>query len=118
MVRQTAQDIGEPGARIDIIEPTGLDQGVHRGSPMAALVRAGKRPVLAPDRNAADRPFGCVVRQADASVVEKARKGWPALEHVVDRLRGLILGREPSPLETQPGLQIVNKRLGTLTPDR
>src|SRR4051795_5581882 len=99
MLRQTAQDIGEPGPRIDIIEPTGLDQGVHGGSPMAALVRAGKRPVLAPDRNAADRSLGCVVRQADAPVLQKAREGWPALEHVVDGLRGLVLGREPSPLE-------------------
>ncbi len=64
--------LGEPGLRIDAIELGGLDPRVELRSAMAARVRAGEGPVAAAHRDGADRPFGSLVRQADAPIVEEA----------------------------------------------
>ena len=37
-----AEDIGEPGLRIDVVELGGLDQGEHRGGPFPAAIGAGE----------------------------------------------------------------------------
>jgi hypothetical protein len=47
MIAQSGEHVGEPGARIDIIELGGLDQRVNgRGAP-PAFVRSCERPVVA-----------------------------------------------------------------------
>ena len=43
-LRDPAEDIGEPGLRIDVVELGGADEGVHRRGPHAAAVRAGEQP--------------------------------------------------------------------------
>ena len=104
------QHVGQPGLRIDIVQARRLDQRVHEGGPLAAPVGAGKQPGLAPERDPAQRPFGRVVRQADAAVVEEAREGGPALEHVVHRLRHIGMAREARAFRAHPGLQIAHER--------
>ena len=51
MARQSGEDIGEPGARIDAVELGGLDQGVHGGGAAAAGIGSGEGPVAAADRD-------------------------------------------------------------------
>jgi hypothetical protein len=51
MVRQPCKHIGEPGARVDIIELATLNQRIDRCGPTAAGVGAGEGPVAAADGN-------------------------------------------------------------------
>ena len=48
VIRQTSQDVGEPGLRIDVIELGGGDQRVDRSGAPAAFVGAGEGPVFRP----------------------------------------------------------------------
>ena len=43
-IRDPAEDIGEPGLRIDVVELGGADEGVHRRRAHAAAVRAAEQP--------------------------------------------------------------------------
>ena len=65
---------------------------------------------MAPDSDAAQRAFGGVVGDAQATVAEEASKRGPALETVVDRLGGLTLGGEPRAFTAQPSLQFDDER--------
>ena len=52
---QLGEDVGEPGARIDVIELAGLDQGIDGCGAAAPRVRAGEGPIAsasAPQRKA------------------------------------------------------------------
>ena len=72
MIGQPSKQIREPGLRVDVVELGGLDQRVDGGGTAAAFVGAGEGPVVAPDRDAAQRPLGGVVGHAQAAVVEEA----------------------------------------------
>jgi hypothetical protein len=50
MVLQAGEDVGEPGLRIDVVDPGGVDQGVDCGSAAATFIRTGEGPVMATDR--------------------------------------------------------------------
>jgi hypothetical protein len=51
MVGDSAQHIGKPSLRINAVEFRCADQGVHRGSALAATVEAGEQPCAAPESN-------------------------------------------------------------------
>ena len=72
MVWQSRQHVGEPGARIDAVELGGLDERVDGGGAASAFVGTREGPVVAADRNPAQRPLGGVVGQAEPAVVEEA----------------------------------------------
>jgi len=42
MIGDAREDVGQPGLRIDIIQPGGLDQGVKDCRALATAVRAAK----------------------------------------------------------------------------
>ena len=44
MIVDAGEHVGEPGLRIDVVEPGGLDQRVHDGRALAAAVGAGEQP--------------------------------------------------------------------------
>ena len=73
-----AEDIGEPGLRIDAVEPGGADQADHDGGTLAAAIGAGEQPGLAAGRDAAQRPFCGIVGEADPPVGEEPGEGVPA----------------------------------------
>jgi hypothetical protein len=96
MILQASEDIREPGLGIYVVELGGLDQRVDgRGAP-AAGVAAGEGPVVAADGDAAQRPLGGVVGQAEAAVVEEADQRVPGVETVGDRLGDLVVRRRAS----------------------
>ena len=103
MIGQPSEDIGEPGARIDAVELGGLDQGVDGGGTAAAFVGTGEGPVVAADRNSAQRPLGGIVGHAEPAVVEEPGERRPALEDVVDRLGDIVLPESSGPLLAQTG---------------
>ncbi len=67
MILQIRQNVGEPGLWVDVIELGGFNEGVDGGGAPAAFVGAGEGPVMTLDRDAAQRPFGGVVRHASAA---------------------------------------------------
>ena len=77
MIVDPAQDVGEPGLRIDVVEFGRPDQRVHRGGALATAIGAGEQPSSAPERDTAQRPLGGIVGQADTAVVEEAGEGRP-----------------------------------------
>ena len=85
MIWQPREDIGEPSLRVDVVELGGFDERVDRSGASATFIGAGERPVVATDRDAAQRPLSGIVGDAKATVIEEARERGPALETVVDR---------------------------------
>ena len=114
MIGDAAQHVGEPGLRVDVVELGGGDQGVHRGGALATAVGAGEQPGPAPEGNSAQRALGGIVGQADAAVVEEAGEGRPALEHVIDRLGGLGVARQPGAFGPHPLVQLGDERSDAL----
>jgi hypothetical protein len=65
---------------------------------------------VAADRDAAQRPLGGIVGETDSSVVEEAREGIPALQHVIHRLGDIVVTREPGALGAHPVLKLNDQR--------
>src|SRR5215831_9243382 len=56
-----------------------------------AVVGAGEEPRLSPQRNSSERAFGSIVAQANPAVIEEAREGIDALEHVIHGLGDIVV---------------------------
>src|SRR5882724_10023546 len=69
---------------------------------------------MATDSDAAQRPLGGVVGQAQAAVVEEADETIPAVEAVGDRLGDLTVARELGVLFAQPRSQRFDPRSAAL----
>ena len=94
VIWKAAEHVGEPGLRIDVVHLAGFDQGIDGGGTMATSVRTGEGPIPSSDRHTSQRSFGGVVCKTDAAIVEEAGKRCPAVEEVVDRFGGIVLGGE------------------------
>ena len=114
MIRQPAEYVGEPGARIDVIELAGLDQRVDGSGALAATVGAGKGPVVTADGDAAQGSFGRIVGQANAAIIEEAGQGRPEFEAVLDGLGDRVFRGEFGALLAQPGSEVFNFLLAWL----
>jgi hypothetical protein len=51
MIMDACQDVGEPGARIDVVQLGGDDDAVDGGSPFAATVGSAEQPCLSTESN-------------------------------------------------------------------
>ena len=91
MIRHSGDDVGEPGVGIDVVEATGLDEGIHGGGAPTAAVGACERPVASSDCHGPQHALGGVVGHADPAIVEEAGEAVPAAEHVVDGLGEITL---------------------------
>ena len=109
-----AEDIGEPGLRVDVVELGGADEGVHRRRPRAAAVGAGEQPRLSAQGNPSERPFGGIVREADAAVVEEAGEELPAPEHVIHGLGHEGMARQLPAFRLHPVLEVGQHRRAQL----
>src|SRR5260370_40084756 len=69
---EASEDVAQVGFGIEAVELGGLDQGVHGGGALAAVVGAGEQPVLAAEGDGAHGAFGGVVVDLQASVVAVA----------------------------------------------
>ena len=69
MIRHSGDDVGEPGVGIDVVEATGLDEGIHGGGTVTAAVGACERPVASSDC------YGPSMRSA-ALLVMQIRPSW------------------------------------------
>ena len=74
MVGDAGEHVGEPSLGVDVVELGGGDQAVDDGGALAAAVGAGKQPRLAAECDAAQRPLGGIVGEADPAVAQEAVK--------------------------------------------
>src|SRR5712664_2914840 len=110
VIWKPCQHVSEPDLGIDVVHLAGFDQGVDGGGTVAARVRTGKGPVSSSDRHTSQRSFSGVVRKTDAAVVEEAGERCPAVEKVVDRLGGIVLGGEQRSLLVHPDFKLGSER--------
>src|SRR3546814_5813149 len=90
MPGQAFEGVGEPGARIDVVEPAGLDEGVDGRCLSATGVGSGEGPVATADGDAAQGALGGVVGQADPAIVEEAGERRPRSEEHTSELQSLM----------------------------
>jgi hypothetical protein len=110
VIGDTREHVGEPGARIDVVQVRGGDQRIHRGRSLAAPIRTTEQPRLATEGDAPERPLCRVVRQADPPVVEESGERVPALQHVVHRFRDIGMPGEFGAFAAHPLLESGDER--------
>lgn len=110
MLGDASEDIGEPGLRVDIVEPRGLNECVEDRGTLAAAIGTTEQPGLAAERDAAKSSLGGVVGQADAPIFEEARERVPVPEHVETSLGEIVVARELCELGRQPLVQLGHQR--------
>lgn len=74
MGRNTSQDIGEPGLRIDAIHFGRDDEAVHGRRALSATIGSAEQPGFSAKSDPSQSSFGSIVRQADAPVPEEQVK--------------------------------------------
>ena len=81
---------------------------------MAALSAPRSDPAnnqaVLPRANPAQAPFGRVVGQKYATIVDESGEAVPALQHIINRLENVGRARELVALLTQPGFQLDEQR--------
>jgi len=102
------------GLGVDVVELGGDDQAVDDGGALAAAVRTGEQPRLAAERDAAQRPLGGIVGEADPAVVQKGGEGGPAGQHVIEGFGDVGMAGQPGTLDPHPGFELVEQRQNTL----
>ena len=105
-LRDAAEDVGEPELGIDLVEARGHDEGEHDGGPVRAAVGSSEQPGLSAQSQSAQAPFGRVVGQTNATIVDESGEAVPALQHIINRLENVGRARELVALLTQPGFQL------------
>ncbi len=104
------EHVRQPGLSVYVVKIGGDDQVVHGRSPLAAAIRPAEEPRLSAERYAPERPFGGVVREADAPVIKESGERRPALEHVIHGLGPVVAAGELGALFTHVGLQVRHQR--------
>jgi hypothetical protein len=70
IIGDAREHVMQIGLGIEAVQLGRLDQGIEDGRALGPEVGAGEQVVLAPERHAAQRPFGGVVFDRDAPIVE------------------------------------------------
>lgn len=113
-LRDAAEGVGAPSLRIDIVKPSGADQGVHRRGAGAAAVGTSEQPGPSCETERPERPLVGGVGQADAAAVQDEGGDNPALEHVVDRSGHRDVARERLTLASHPDFRLDEERRAQL----
>jgi len=109
MISGPAEEIGQPSARIDVIEPGGDNQRIQRSGPLDVPVTAGEQLRAATQGDAAQGALHGIVGQAGPPVNQEPAENSPSLRHVVHCLGGLGATQELVPLPPHPSLQIADQ---------
>ena len=104
------EHVGEPDERIDIVEPTRGDEGVHHRGAFAATVRTDEQPGFSAPGNGPEGAFGGIVGHTDAAIFKECDKSRPCVEHVIHLLANGVLRREQAALFAHPVAQVRDQR--------
>ena len=112
------EDPGEPGLRVDIVEPGGLDQGVGDGGGLAAAGRAHEEIIFPAQGDQPHRAFGRVIVDFEEAMPDLGPQVLEAGQRMADRRRQRGLAGDPGQLRLQPALQLIESRRGLGPADR
>ena len=104
-IGDTGQDVSKPGARINAVQLGSLDEAVHGGGALSALVGTCKEPSLPPKCRAAQHAFRGVIGQANTAITQEPLESPPTLQHVIHGLGKVIVARQLCPFGTHPCLK-------------
>jgi hypothetical protein len=94
-ISDAGEYVSKPGARINAVHLCGLDQAIHGGGALSALVRTRKEPSLPSKGRAAQHALGSVIRQANAAIAQEPRESRNRCLAPTLRLRPLIVPFAP-----------------------
>ena len=75
VIGDAGENVGEPGLRIDVFEPGGLDESVTGGDALPPAIGAAEQLCLAADGHAAQGTLCRVVGEAGPAVAQEAGEG-------------------------------------------
>ena len=80
-VRNDADDVGEVSLGVELVQLARSDEGEEVRGGLGVAIGAAEHPGFAADRDDAERAFGCVIFEAEPTVIEEtakrvARGGW------------------------------------------
>lgn len=105
MIGDAAEHIGEVVLWVDAAELGAFDQRVDGRGATTAGIGAGEEVILAADGDAAQGPFGRIVVERQAAIVEAACEGGPAGSHIAEGGGELGFARELGRGLIRPGPQ-------------
>ena len=88
MIGDACEHLAQVGFGIEPVQLGRLDQGVEGGRAFGPKVGTGEQVILAPDRDAAQRPLGCgpaLVRLGAAPSAAGKARSWHRQTHVLKR---------------------------------
>jgi hypothetical protein len=118
VVGDAGEHVAEVGFGIEAVELGGLDQGIEGGGAFAAGVGAGEEIVLPAEGQRPDLPFGGVVVDLQATVVEVAAERGPVVAGVADGSGQLALPRQLRQHGVEGGGELVDQRCGFFLADQ
>lgn len=80
------EDIGEPGERINVVQPTGADEAKHHRGALSTPIRTDEQPCFPAPSHAAQRPLGGIVCKTDPAIFQECSEAFPVIEEVGDGL--------------------------------
>ena len=110
MVTDATEDISEPGARIDVIQAGGDDQGIYRGGPLPHRdqIRRTARPSALGRYHEVRVPRHCC--SANAAIAEEATEALLSLQNVVHSFGNIGVAREFGTCRAHPVFELGDKR--------
>ena len=112
-----AEDIGESGLRIDVVELGCLNKSVGNCGGFASFVRAHEQVVFPAYSYTAHTAFSGVVVDTQATVIKIGSQPFEPRDAVADGSRQGRLARDLHELAVQPRFKIIDERGCLLLPD-
>src|ERR1700684_1039665 len=91
MVGDAAENIAEPGKRIDLHQFAACDEAAQNRRGPATVIAPEESPVVPSDREATQRPLGTVVVDGEIAVAAITCERRPVLQRIGNRLSRLAL---------------------------
>ena len=117
MVGDTAEDIGEPGLRIDAVEFSCFNQCVSNGGGFASLIRAHEQIILSPEGYAPHATLSGIIVDAQTAIFQIGPKPLEAGQAISDRTSQSRFPRDLCELGMKPDFQIVDEWCGMFLSD-
>src|SRR5580692_9550173 len=116
-VGDPAEDVGQVGERIDVVQLAGLDRGRDDGPMLGAAIGACEQSIFAGKLDRTDRTFDGVVVEFYTAIVDEPRQAFPSRQSITDGVGEFTLLADLSQLCAQPLLKCIGKWPTFLLPD-
>lgn len=117
MVVDAAEDVCKVGLWVQPVHFGCFDDCHGASEGFATGVCSGKQPIAAANANGPHTPFGRVIIDSHASILEEQSEGGPAAETIAESFCEITFARYARQLILCPGVEGIHLWLGLLFPD-